>query len=427
MKSRELPSLQTTSCVFALLGFLLAYLDIPLINQLAKTFSELFVNLLKLISLPLLFFSIIASLGGMKDTSQLKTLGIKTFKYTIFTTFIAAAVALLVYLWVDPATGSDLKAEGVPDFISMSEINGSYWDFLFKSIPNNILDPFLQNNVLGVLFLAVFISLALITLPQNNKKNLNQLFDNLFALILRMASYLMYLMPIAVACFIVLFFRDIKNGLDLKSFFLYLCCIVGANLIQAIIVLPTFLLYKRINPLQLFYHMTPALTLAFFSKSSSATLPMSIKCAEKAKFNPGLASFSFSLCSTINMNACAGFILITVLFNSSIYGVEFSAAEYISWIFIASIAAIGNAAVPMGCYFLASSFLASSNIPMQIMGIILPLYTLLDMLETAINVWSDSCIAAVIDKEACLLPEQDIATSEALPAQHTLDLSLQNR
>lgn len=254
--------------------------------------------------------------------------------------------------------------------------------------------------MLGVLFLAVFISLALLSLPQKNKVELNRLFDSLFALILKMASYIMYLMPVAVACFIILFFNDLKNGLEFKSLFLYLCCIVGANLIQALVVLPLFLLYKRINPLQLFYHMLPALTLAFFSKSSTATLPMSIKCAEKAKFNPGLASFSFSLCSTINMNACAGFILITVLFNSSIYGIEFSTAELISWIFIASIAAVGNAAVPMGCYFLASSFLASSNIPLQIMGIVLPAYTLLDMLETAINVWSDSCIAAVLDKEA---------------------------
>ena len=408
MKNRPRLSIQTTSCLFALVGLLFAYLDFPLINQFAKSFSELFVNLLKLISLPMLFFSIIASLGGMKDTSQLKTLGMKTLKYTLLTTFIAAGVALMVYLWIDPATGSDLKVEGIGN-LSVKEIKGSYWDFLYKSIPNNILEPFIKNNVLGVLFLAVFISLALIALPQKNKQGLNQFFDNLFALILKMASYLMYLMPVAVGCFIILFFNDLKNGLDFKSLFLYLCCIVGANLIQAIIVLPTFLLYKRINPLQLFYHMAPALTLAFFSKSSSATLPMSIKCAEKAKFNPGLASFSFSLCSTINMNACAGFILITVLFNSSIYGVEFTTAEYLSWIFIAGIAAVGNAAVPMGCYFLASSFLASSNIPLQIMGVILPVYTLLDMLETAINVWSDACIAAVLDKEASATADEFIS------------------
>lgn len=410
MKFRLKPSIQTMSCVFAALGLLLAYCDIPMLAQGAKVFAELFVNLLKLISLPLLFFSIVSSLGGMKDTTQLKTLGVKTLSYTLLTTFIAAGVALLVYLWIDPATGSDLKVQGSQEFTA-SQVTGSYWSFLYKSIPSNALEPFLQNNVLGVLFLAIFISIALIALPQDNKKFLNNQFENLFALLLKMANYLIYLMPPAVACFIILFFKDIDNGLDYKSLFLYLCCIVGANLIQAVIVLPTLLIYKRIKPWQLFYHMLPALTLAFFSKSSAATLPMSIKCAEKAKFRPALASFSFSLCSTINMNACAAFILITVLFNSSIYGVELSSGEHLSWIFIASIAAIGNAAVPMGCYFLASSFLASANIPLQIMGVILPLYTLLDMLETAINVWSDACIAAIIEKEADLTAEDTLFTT----------------
>ena len=144
MTRRPLLSIQTTSCIFALLGLLLACFDLPLVNQFAKSFPELFVNLLKLISLPILFFSIIASLGGMKDTTQLKTLGAKTLKYTLLTTFIAATVALLVYLWIDPATGSDLNVTGIQGFAV--DVSGNYWDFLFKSIPNNMLEPFIKNN-----------------------------------------------------------------------------------------------------------------------------------------------------------------------------------------------------------------------------------------------------------------------------------------
>ena len=99
------------------------------------------------------------------------------------------------------------------------------------------------------------------------------------------------------------------------------------------------------------------------------------------------------------MNACAGFILITVLFVAKSYGMTFSVYQMIMWIFLATIAAIGNAGVPMGCYFLTSAFLTSMNVPLYLMGLILPIYTIIDMLESALNVWSNSCICQVVDKE----------------------------
>ena len=105
------------------------------------------------------------------------------------------------------------------------------------------------------------------------------------------------------------------------------------------------------------------------------------------------------------MNACAGFILITVLFVSTVHGASYTALELLSWLIIATIAALGNAAVPMGCFFLASSFLASQNVPLHIMGAILPVYSLLDMLETAINIWSDACVTAIVDRETLEMEE----------------------
>jgi len=146
--------------------------------------------------------------------------------------------------------------------------------------------------------------------------------------------------------------------------------------------------------------MFPALSLAFFTKSSSAALPMAIQCAEHRNgISPKVANFSLPLCTTINMNACAGFILITVLFVSMSNGMVYTLPEMAAWIFIATLAAIGNAGVPMGCYFLSSAFLAAMNVPLNILGVILPFYAMIDMLESAINVWSDSCVTAIVDKE----------------------------
>ena len=147
--------------------------------------------------------------------------------------------------------------------------------------------------------------------------------------------------------------------------------------------------------------MLPALSFAFFSKSSTAAMPTAIECAENSlQVKPEVARFSFPLCTSINMNACAAFILITVLFVSETYGVSFTLYEKISWIAIATVAAIGNAGVPMGCFFLASALLTTMNVPLTLMGVILPFYALIDMLESGINIWSDSCVTLIVDQKA---------------------------
>jgi Na+/H+-dicarboxylate symporter len=150
----------------------------------------------------------------------------------------------------------------------------------------------------------------------------------------------------------------------------------------------------------MFKGMLPALSVAFFTKSSAAALPMAMRCAEeKLGISKRVSSFTLPLCTTINMNACAAFILITVLFVSMSQGVVYSYPEMALWIVLSTIAAIGNAGVPMGCYFLASAFLAAMNVPLHLLGVILPFYTLIDMLESSINVWSDSCVAAIVQQE----------------------------
>lgn len=151
--------------------------------------------------------------------------------------------------------------------------------------------------------------------------------------------------------------------------------------------------------------MAPALTCAFFSKSSNATLPIMMRSLERdLKVSEKVSSFSLPLCSVINMNGCAAFILITTLFVSTLHGIAFSPFDYFGWIFLATLAAVGNAGVPMGCFFLTSAFLMGMDIPLYMMGLILPFYTILDMIETTLNVFSDGCIALVVDKELNQVP-----------------------
>ncbi|MDT3662112.1 MAG: cation:dicarboxylase symporter family transporter, partial [Anaerobiospirillum sp.] len=135
-------------------------------------------------------------------------------------------------------------------------------------------------------------------------------------------------------------------------------------------------------------------------KSSAGTLPVTMASAEdNCKVNPKVSRFVLPICTTINMNGCAAFILITSLYLMQNAGIEITLGTTIAWILIATIAAIGNAGVPMGCYFLTLSLMSSMHVPVLLMGIILPVYAIIDMIETCENVWSDASVANMVNQD----------------------------
>jgi len=380
-----------------ILGVLTGYTQNAFLFRIADTISQLFINLLKLVSLPIIFLSIVSTAAGMENIEQIKLLGQKVVKYTLLTTILAASIALLLFIGINPVR--EIVQTGVDKMASHAEHPG-YLSFFIQIVPSNIVQPFNENNVIGVLFLAMLLSFAIISLPSQHRSILHSFFSSIYAAIIAITRWIVAIMPIAIWAFICLFMRDLNKGLDVKSLVLYLTCVIAANLIQALIVLPTLLRVKKISPWKMAKGMFPALSVAFFTKSSAAALPMAMRCAEEnVGISRRVASFSLPLCTTINMNACAAFILITVLFVSMSQGVVYTYPEMALWILLSTIAAIGNAGVPMGCYFLASAFLAAMNVPLHILGVILPFYTLIDMLESSINVWSDSCVTAVVQQE----------------------------
>lgn len=380
-----------------LLGILTGYFQDPLLFRAAETVSQLFINLLKLVSLPIIFLSIVSTASGMENLEQIKQIGAKVVKYTLMTTVIAATVGFLLFITVDPVRGGEAAAKGLE---AVNPAQPSYLSFFIKIVPSNIIQPFYENNVIGVLFLAIVFSFAIISLPVQHRSSMHTFFSGLYATIITIIRWIVMIMPLAIWAFITLFMQDLHKGMDISSLALYLSCVVAANLIQALIVLPTLLKLKNISFWNMAKGMYPALSVAFFTKSSAAALPMAIRCAEEnLGVSKRVANFTLPLCTTINMNACAAFILITVLFVSMSHGMTYTYPEMALWIVLATVAAIGNAGVPMGCYFLASAFLASMNVPLHLMGVILPFYSMIDMLESSINVWSDSCVTALVHRE----------------------------
>lgn len=381
-----------------LLGLLSGFSHWEILLKAADVLSTLFMNFLRAIASPIVFLSIFSTLLGMGGFGETKNLGKRVFTYTILTTVAAASTALGLFLLVDPARAS-LVSPGEWDASSIHQT--SYLSFFTQIIPSNWVQAFLENNVIGIAFLAFLFGLAALKLPSENKETLNRLFSSLFKLILKVAELVIFMMPLAIWAFVTLLVEELQiNSSQFNSLILYLSVVLGANLIQGFVVLPLFLKSKGLSPIHVAKGASKALLLAFFSKSSNATLPVTLQCAQqKLGIKSRIAHFSLPLCTVINMNGCAAFILTTVLFVSKMNGVVFTPWDFVLWIGLATLAAIGNAGVPMGCFFLSSAFLIAMGVPITLLGTILPFYAFLDMVETALNVWSDIAVTAVIDKE----------------------------
>lgn len=399
VQKKGCPCCGTANCyilVALFLGIITGCFQIPYAIDVAQIISDTFIRLLKLVSLPIIFFSIIATASGMESVSDIKRVGKRVLGYTMLTTLLAATIALFFFVVLDPVSSYTSNLVEMPRVAKPV----SYWQHLSTILPTNILQPFLENNVMGVLFFAMALSLAILALPDDNRRTLHSLFSSLYAAFMKMTTVIISGMPIAIWAFITLFFHEMQSGAQFAGILVYLACVMLANVVQGVVVLPLFLRWKGVSPVALLKGMFPALSVAFFSKSSAGTLPVAMQCAEeRAGVTPKIARFSLPLCTSINMNGCAAFILITVLFVSMCNQVVYTPLEMLLWVFLATIAAVGNAGVPMGCYFMASAFLAAMDVPLNILGIILPFYTLIDMVETALNVWSDSCVTKVVSVE----------------------------
>jgi len=376
------------------LGVVLGMAQNPTINLIAFYCIEAFINLLKFISLPIIFLSITSAIAKLEDEGAFKNILGRTVFYTLLTTIIAAFVAMVVYLMINPALVGTVVAGGTaPQATDIGR-------YLLNMIPSNFVKIFADNNVMAITTSAILIGIASLFIDDEHKKAVHGAFESFFALFMKVAQFIAQLVPFVLWAFITIFVRDVKAGFELESLLYYVATIAIANVVQAVVVLPLFLKFKGISAIKTFKGMIPALVTAFFSKSSSATMPSTLQCMDKnLKVSKKVSSITIPLCTTINMNACAAFIYITVLFVAQSNGVAFSMMDHLSWIFLATIAAVGNAGVPMGCFFMASAYLASIGVSTYLMGVILPFYAILDMFETAINVWSDACVTCVVDKE----------------------------
>ena len=381
-------------------GGFLGTLGIGWLNDVCDVVATIYCRLFQFVALPTIAVTILCTLmqmSGQKDAGRIFG---HTVSYTLLTTFAAAFLALAVYYIVAP----EMLPADVIAGISSATTNApqeTYGEHLISVVPNNIIHPFLSANVLSVLIVSAAVGIALCFMQEtDNTKTLKKFFLGIQELLFALIKALIWALPLGIVAFSAQLAAQMHDGVVMGSLGKYVLVVMASNLLQIFIVLPLFLLANGLNPIRIFKGMSPALLLALFSKSSAGTLPVTMECAEhNLHINPKVSRFVLPICTTINMNGCAAFILVTSLFVLQNGGMQFGALDLLLWVCLAVISAVGNAGVPMGCYFLTLSLVSGvSGAPVGIMGVILPIYAIIDMVETAENVWSDSCVCNITNK-----------------------------
>ena len=359
--------------------------------------ANVYTRLFQLLAVPTIVLAVIttlSTLGAQKDSGRIFRTALK---YTVLTTLSAAAVGLILYIIVAPGN----LPEGVVGASGTSEIATyspkSYADHFLSVVPNNIVRPFLEGNVLSLILIAFAVGMAFSRMKRTEGvEAVLKLLFGLQELLFHLIHWLIWTLPLGILAFSAQLASQLTAGVAAESLGKYILVIIGGNCIQFFVVLPLFLLARGLNPVHVLSKMMPAVLMALFTKSSAATLPVTMETAEKRLgVSQRVARFVLPICTTVNMNGCAAFILVTSLFVMQNGGIELTLPTMLLWLLLSVVSAIGNAGVPMGCFFLTLSLMSGIGAPVAIMGIILPVYTIIDMIETAENVWSDSCVAAM--------------------------------
>lgn len=382
-----------------IVGSLIGFAGNTDINAVMDFIATVFTRLFSFIAVPIIAVSLISTLANLSKNSKGGSIFAHTIFYTLLTTILAALLGAVLFAVIKPANVPAALSSSAADVVTKYE-SLSYLEHIQNIIPNNLLQPFVAGNVLSILLVAAAFGLGIATMKESkNKEALISVISGFQELLFILIHWLINILPLGIMAFTAQLVTQLEAGIILGGLATYFGVVISSNLIQMFVILPLILLIKGLNPIKIARGMLPALAVALFSKSSAGTLPVTMASAEdNLHVDRRVSRFVLPICTTINMNGCAAFILITSVYLLQNAGIEIGFSTLLTWVFIATFAAVGNAGVPMGCYFLTLSLVSSMNIPVTLMGIILPVYAVIDMIETSLNVWSDSCVANIVNK-----------------------------
>ncbi len=363
--------------------------------------ARIFLNLLKMIVIPLVFFSLTSGILGMGDTGRLGRIGIKTFLLYTFTSFVAILTGLAVVNVIQPGAG--LAVPLPPEATKGAhEVPDSFWDVLVNMVPPNVFASASNFDLLGVIVFTIFFGAVLLSIGPEQRAPLTSVVEVGAEVMTRMTKAILALAPVGIGALIARLISTTGPGVFLEMIW-YIVTVLTALGIHVFVTLPLLiLLVTRRNPYRYLRTMSPAILTAFSTASSSGTLGVTMERAEKgAGISNRVASFVLPLGATINMDGTALYEIVSVLFIAQIHegvdpGFVLTFQQQLLIVFLGLTVSVGAAGIPHAGLVMMVIILNAVGLPVEYTAVIWSVDRVLDMCRTATNVASDSSIALVI-------------------------------
>jgi len=376
-----------------------------------KPWGVIFVNLLKLIAVPLVFASLIKGVSSLSDISRLSRIGSKTILLYLFSTVLSVTIGLFLVNSFNPGDSfsEEKKTELRTKYSSKADMkindariveNNGPLQFVVDIVPSNIIDASSKNkNMLQVIFFALLFGISMIMLPDKKVKYVKGFFEGINDIILQIVDLIMKLAPYGVFALLSSLVVDFGGSIDLfVALGFYSLTVIIGLLLMIFVIYPIILrLFTNIQYLNFFKAIMPAQMLAFSTSSSAATLPVTMdRCENNLGVSKEVSSFVLPLGATINMDGTSLYQAVAAVFIAQAFGFDLDLTAQLTIVLTATLASIGAAAVPGAGMVMLVIVLSSVGIDPEGIALIFAVDRILDMLRTVVNVTGDATVATVI-------------------------------
>ena len=367
--------------------------------------SDIFINLLKMLIVPLVFFSLVSGISSLGNLKSIGNISLKTITLYLITTAIAVSLSLFIGAIFQPGSGVNTANLISPDKLPQGQ--GIYQTIL-DIFPSNIIEAMANNQMLAIVFFSIIFGLAL-NKTNDLTNNLSESFEKLNTVFMQLVVMIIAFAPIGVFCLIGKFV--IADGLNVFGEALKYVILLIATLFLHMFITYSVLIkfFTRLSLKTFFLKMKDVAVFAFSTSSSAATIPVTLKTVEnELGVNKNVAAFVVPVGATINMDGTAIMQGMATIFIAQMSGIDLSLIQYIQVVLLAVATSIGTAAVPSAGTITLVIILQQFGLPLEAIGIILAVDRILDMTRTAINVTGDAAVACVVAESEGMLEKSKV-------------------
>ncbi|WP_043868180.1 dicarboxylate/amino acid:cation symporter [Celeribacter indicus] len=395
------------------------FINTHIVAGLFGMVGTMFVNALKMLVVPLVFFSLLTGVTGIGDIRLLGRVGGKSFGLYLMTTALAIAIAILIALLVGPGSGFDMTG------IDTTGVEGReaprVWQVFAAIVPANPVAAFASGEMLQIIFYTILLGIAVLMLGGRSKPFVEGC-EYLNEVMMKIVTIVMAFAPVGVFCLIAKTFTE--QGIELfLPVLAYVATLTGALFLHLFVTLMLMLkLMTGLNPFTFMAKIRPAQIFAFSTASSNATIPITLRSVtERMGVDNSVASFCVPFGATINMDGTAIMQGVATVFLANVYGIDLGLTGYLTVIAMSVLASIGTAGVPGVGLVMLTMVLGQVGLPIEGIALILGVDRLMDMIRTAVNITGDAVVTTIVakgegkvdlalfnDPEAGLLADQDI-------------------